>query len=276
MPTIYTIIFAFIGLILAIWVMLFSLRIFRIVYTWKQFWLLMLAVTLYNLIVSSILYGWNIRVEDVSIYIMLPIILLELWLIYGIFRFLKISVTLPKYIGIIGIQCIYGIILISISLFFSVFIIHGASMAKTYYDGDMLFVNKLTYMITSPKYGDIVVVRPGRDKIRESYIKRVIATPGDTIRFESGSVFLKTAWSSGFQKLDEPFLTEANIWKTYLPEYVDDGPSFTLPENSYWVMGDNRNNSADSRSCFRNCSGLPVEAHYISRENIVGKVIGKL
>ena len=274
MPITYIIILIFIGLILNIWIMMLSLRIFRVKYTWKQFCILIVALITYSALMASALYLLRIKVEDISLYLLLPIVCLELWLIYGMFRFLRISITWLKYLGIMSIQCIYGIILVSISLFFSVFVFHGASMMPSYYDGDTLFVNKLSYITTSPKYNDIVVIQPGVDRIRDYYIKRVIATPGDTIRFMSGSVFLKKAWSSDFQKLDEPFLTQANRDHTDMPEYIEEN-EFLLPPDSYWVMGDNRRNSADSRQCFQYCIWKSIEAHYISREKIIGKVIMK-
>lgn len=134
-----------------------------------------------------------------------------------------------------SIQIIFGIILSYSSLLFSVFSSNGYSMMPTYGQGDMLFVNKLSYITTFPKHNDVVVIRPRVDITREYYIKRVIATPGDTIRFESGSVFLKTAGSSEFQKLDEPFLFQSNKERTYLPEYIEES-EFLIPPDSYWVM----------------------------------------
>lgn len=275
MPITYTIILILIGLILNVGITLLSLRIFRIIYTWKQFGFLIFTTILYRTIEVSILYGWNIKIENIPPYIMFPSVLLEFWIIYAIFHFLKISITWKKYIGIMSIQLIFGIILSYSSLLFSVFMNNGASMAPTISDKDFIFVNKINYIITSPKHNDIIVMRPPTYTGRDYYVKRVIAIPGDTIRFESGSVFLKTTGRSEFQKLDEPFLFKTNRERTYLPMGIEE-TEFLIPPDSYWVMGDNRQNSADSRHCFRSCDDVSATAHYISRENIVGKVISKL
>ncbi len=276
MPITYIIILLFIGLILNVGITLLSLKIFRINYTWKQFSLLIFMIFLYHTIVSSILYGWNMKMEDMPMYYAIfPAILLELWMMYSVFRVVKIPVTWKKYIGIMSIQVILSIILSYSSLLFSVFMNNGASMVPTISDKDFIFVNKINYIITSPKHDDIIVIRPPTYTGREYYIKRVIAISGDTIRFESGSVFLKTAGRSEFQKLDEPFLFKTNRERTYLPMGIEE-TEFLIPPDSYWVMGDNRQNSADSRHCFRSCDDISATAHYISRENIVGKVISKL
>lgn len=120
----------------------------------------------------------------------------------------------------------------------------------------------------------MVVITPHIDKEREYYIKRVIALPGDTIKFEDGNVFIKKAnsGSGDFVELDEIYLSSSNKGNTRLPDSVEQN-IFTIPEGYYWVMGDNRNNSADSRQCFQNCYGNSETAHFISRENIVGHVL---
>ena len=69
--------------------------------------------------------------------------------------------------------------------------------------------------------GDVVVITPHVDRSREYYIKRVIALPGDTIRFSSGAVYIKENASEKFIELYEPYLSLANSGHTYLPEYVE-------------------------------------------------------
>ncbi len=192
------------------------------------------------------------------------------------------------------------IVLFIRSFFVTPFRINGSSMEASYHDKEYIIVDKLSYLnlpitheassgstwnnITSlllrnipihigdPARGDVVVITPHVDKQREYYIKRVIGLPGDTIRFEDGNVFIKKWDSATFIRINESYLSLANSGQTRLPEHVESN-EFTIPEWYYWVMGDNRNNSADSRSCFRNCIGTMTVAHFIKRKDIVGKVL---
>ncbi len=180
------------------------------------------------------------------------------------------------------------------------FQINGASMEASYHDKEFILVDKFSYLdftqdmwdatdnailsfltslwqkipihIGDPVRGDVVVIKPHVDKNREHYIKRVIGLPGDIIRFESGSVLIQVAWSDKFVQLDEPYLMLSNSGHTYLPEYIE-WNQFLVPPDTYWVMGDNRQNSADSRQCFQNCYGVWVSAHFIKRSNVIGRVL---
>ena len=102
------------------------------------------------------------------------------------------------------------------------------------------------------------------------YIKRVIGLPGDTLRFDNGDVYVKPQGASVEIKLNEDYLSAVNRGKTYLPFDVKTS-TFTVPAGNYFVMGDNRNNSSDSRSCFMSCE-FPGVGHYVTRDNIVGRV----
>lgn len=94
--------------------------------------------------------------------------------------------------------------------------------------------------------------------------------PGDAIRFASGNVLLKQAGKGDFIQLDEKYLSIPNNGKTFLPIDVKE-TEFTVPEGQYFVMGDNRNNSSDSRSCFQSCT-ISGSIHFIGRSNVVGKL----
>jgi signal peptidase I len=111
--------------------------------------------------------------------------------------------------------------------------VEGTSMQPELRDQDRLFINKFLYRFEQVSRGDVVVFRYPRDQ-EKSYIKRVIALPGDTIRIDDGHVFVNGV------RLDEP----------YVPKLFRDARSMgemTIPPEEYFVMGDHRSISSDSR-----------------------------
>lgn len=158
----------------------------------------------------------------------------------------------------------------------SPFQISGSSMEESYHDREFIIVDKFSYAhlplytVGNPERGDVVILQPHANNGKEYYIKRVIGLPGDSIKFEAGDVYVKTATSKDFRKLDEAYLSEINKGKTFLPIDAKEF-EFTVPEGTYFVMGDNRNNSSDSRSCFLSCS-IEGSSRFLKRENVVGKV----
>ena len=137
--------------------------------------------------------------------------------------------------------------------------VEGSSMHPTMESGDFVIVNKITYweipfyesinhqyLFTGPRRGDLVVFDYPFDPSRK-FVKRVIAIPGDTLEIKSGSVIINS------KVINEPYV--------YHPSYDNVRP-ITIPRGSYYVLGDNRQNSQDSRSF-----GL------ISSENISGKAL---
>lgn len=158
----------------------------------------------------------------------------------------------------------------------SPFRISGNSMEKNYHDQEFILVDKFSYAdfgvarVGEPKRGDVVILRPHAANGKEFYIKRVIGIPGDVIQFQDGEVFLRPAGKSEAAKLNETYLSDFNKGRTFLPNDVRE-TKFEVPEGQYFVMGDNRNNSSDSRSCFRSCSVSEI-GHYLHRSDIVGKV----
>ena len=181
------------------------------------------------------------------------------------------------------------------------FQIHGDSMDDSFSDHEYILVNTFGYLnfdthfneflhsnpdpvsgtiaqllkkipihVGDPKRGDVIVLKPHTDKYREYFIKRVIGLPGETVRIFDGKVFIKKVGAEDFVEINEPYLSLVNSGQTL----VDDQRTekiFEIPENSYWVMGDNRVNSSDSRNCFKNCN-LPNSTHFLAREDILGKV----
>ena len=111
------------------------------------------------------------------------------------------------------------------------YIVDGPSMRPTLQSQERLVVNKFIYNIRHPEKGEILVFKYPRDQSRD-FIKRVIATPGDTIEIKDGRVYVNDQMQS-----------EDYILEKTRSEY----PKATVPDGTVFVMGDNRNNSEDSR-----------------------------
>lgn len=124
------------------------------------------------------------------------------------------------------------------------FLVKGRSMEQTFSDGDYLIVDQLTYNFSEPKRSEVIVFHtefiPGGSE-REYYIKRVIGIPGDRVVIKYGEVILYENNSSLPQTLDEEYIIDG--LKTLSQDTVD----VILKENQYFVLGDNRGNSSDSR-----------------------------
>ena len=113
------------------------------------------------------------------------------------------------------------------------FAIPSPSMEPTLVEGDRVLVNRLSYRFRSPERGDVVVFHPPLLEESEPYIKRVVGIAGDTVAVHDGQL-----WVNGAAQA-EPFIKEHPI--------MGDFAEVTIPAGSVWVMGDNRNNSGDSR-----------------------------
>ncbi|MFB5066506.1 MAG: signal peptidase I [Candidatus Wallacebacter cryptica] len=128
------------------------------------------------------------------------------------------------------------------------FVVDGSSMMPTLENNQRLLVDKLTYRFREPRHGDIVVFKyPANPK--EEFIKRVIAVPGDAVAIAGGKVYVNGV------VIEEDYIAETTI-RGFNPHIV--------PEGHYFVLGDNRNNSLDSRD---------PRVGFVPRENIVGRAI---
>jgi signal peptidase I len=117
------------------------------------------------------------------------------------------------------------------------FIVSGASMKETFQNGEYLIVDQVSYHLHSPERGDVVIFRYPRDPSKY-FIKRIIGIPGDTITIEDSSVIIKNeAYPDGFT-LNEPYIRSMKPNVTITEE---------LGDREYFVMGDNRDESSDSR-----------------------------
>ncbi|WP_353070423.1 signal peptidase I [Tunturibacter empetritectus] len=130
------------------------------------------------------------------------------------------------------------VISVAVSAFIIIFLyqpvrVEGTSMLPMLEDQDRLFINKIAYRVGEIQRGDVVVFLYPHDH-EKSYIKRVIALPGDTLRIDHGQVIVNGK----------------RISESYVPRrFVDDRsqPEMTVPGNEYFVMGDHRSISSDSR-----------------------------
>ncbi|MDD3186424.1 MAG: signal peptidase I [Anaerostipes sp.] len=142
---------------------------------------------------------------------------------------------------------------LGITFFITQFVIVNASipsgsMESTIMTHDKLIALRTTYWFNDPERGDIIIFKyPENEK--EWYIKRVIALPGETVQVKDGKVYINHSKTP----LKESYIKE---------EPVDDFGPYKVPENGYFVMGDNRNNSNDARYW---------NVHYVKRDEVIGK-----
>jgi signal peptidase I len=137
---------------------------------------------------------------------------------------------------VVFIAVALGIALLIKTFLFQAFFIPSESMVPTLKVHYRVLVNKLSYKTHPVHRGDIVVFTrpPNEPNDIKDLVKRVIALPGETVEGRNGHVYING------RLLEEPYLPPGTITSTFSP--------VTLPSNSIWVMGDNRQNSADSRS----------------------------
>lgn len=148
------------------------------------------------------------------------------------------------------------------TFFFSPFLVQGESMLPTLRDGEIFFVDRMTYQGRTPRRDDVVIFsldeNPGY-----YYVKRIIGLPGDHIHLEKDGVFLADPQTGVRRKLAEPFVMSVkNPKEKFLSDTNELGQDFTVPDGKYFVLGDNRENSKDSRF-FKN--------PFIPSDHIVGK-----
>jgi signal peptidase I len=132
-------------------------------------------------------------------------------------------------------------VILYIGISFAVQAVHveGLSMFATLDDNDYLIANKIDYRLHAPQRGDIVILRPPTTNSTD-FIKRIVALPGERLLIRDGVVYING------HKLDEPYLPEA--WtQDNSPQPWSNGDGAVIPANEYFVMGDNRNRSQDSR-----------------------------
>ena len=154
---------------------------------------------------------------------------------------LKLQETKQKILY--GTGCFYelskwlivAILLLSMIHFFvaTLFIVEGLSMEPNFHTGEYIIVDRFQYLFGTPERGDVVVLKFPGDPDHKKYIKRIIGLPGENVIIQNGEVYING------QRLDE----------SYLPLGLQTLPNVnrTLKEEDYFLLGDNRPNSSDSR-----------------------------
>ena len=147
-------------------------------------------------------------------------------------RAAQVQAELVAWVKTLVSAGVYAILIVTFG--FQVARVEGQSMVPTLEDQDRLIVNKLAYRLGSPQVGDIVMLYYPEDP-EKSFVKRVVAEEGDTIRSANGRVFRNEI------PLDDTFIPEE--YKSY-----DTWGPIVVRRGYYFVMGDHRNNSSDSRT----------------------------
>jgi signal peptidase I len=121
------------------------------------------------------------------------------------------------------------------------FYVKGASMEPNFYDKEYLIIDEITYRFNEPKRGDIIVFRYPRDP-QEFFIKRVVGLPGEEIQIKDGNILIFNKENPNGLVVKEDYLSDG------VKTYGLSDEKITLSANEYYVFGDNRNASKDSRS----------------------------
>ena len=149
-----------------------------------------------------------------------------------------------KQLGAFFLEII-EIVVFAVSIFLFLYLlvlqphkIKGSSMEPNFHDGEYLLTDKISYRFNQPKRGDVVVFKAPPD-YKEEFIKRIVGLPGETISIHENHVYING------KIFEESYLPSDAI--TQNGSFLKEGQEVTVPKNSYFVLGDNRSHSLDSR-----------------------------
>ncbi|MGN0343049.1 MAG: signal peptidase I [Roseburia sp.] len=164
----------------------------------------------------------------------------------------KLNIPLLKEIGIWVIEILIVLLMAYVLVYFAGMRITvvGQSMNPTLENGQQILINRFSYKLTDPDPNDVIVFLPNGNEKSHYYVKRVIAVPGDTVQIKNGAVYVNG------ELFDEVVETAA------IEEAGIADEEIVVGEDEYFVLGDNRNNSEDSR--YANIGN-------VKKEHIVGK-----
>lgn len=138
------------------------------------------------------------------------------------------------------------VIVFAISIFLFIYLlvmqphkIKGDSMEPNFHNAEYLLTDKLSYRFGEPKRGDVVVFQ-APPELKEEYIKRVIGLPGDEVSIIDGKIYINNS------ELKEGYIPDD--FYTYPAKFIAEGQPIKIPDGNYFVMGDNREHSYDSRN----------------------------
>ncbi|MCI9136911.1 MAG: signal peptidase I [Lachnospiraceae bacterium] len=164
----------------------------------------------------------------------------------------KVNIGLLKEIAVwTGEIVLSMLVAVLVVMFFGFRIsVVGPSMSPTLESGEKILVNRFVYKLFNPKQNDVIVFLPNGNEKSHYYIKRVIAVPGDTVQVKEGIIYVN----------GEPFEEKAEVSAVESPLLAEE--EIVIGDEEYFVMGDNRNNSEDSRY---------ASIGNVKKEYIVGK-----
>ena len=156
------------------------------------------------------------------------------------------------FLDILETLLLVGAVFLIVYVFlFRPFQVDGESMFPNFHNQEYVITNLITLRISEPKQGDVIVFKAPTEPDKD-FIKRVIGLPGDTVSVQGGQVYVNS------KLLDEHLFLKDSV-KTAGGAFLKEGDTVTVPPDSYFVMGDNRPYSSDSR-----------EWGFVPKKNLVG------
>ncbi len=141
------------------------------------------------------------------------------------------------FLEVVQIVIIAAAIIIPVRYFLvQPFIVKGASMEPNFYENEYLIIDEISYRFSEVERGDVVVFRPPTG-IHDHYIKRIIGLPGETVEIDDGTITI----------FNDEYPNGVELREDYIEEYTSGHQRVTLSLNEYYVLGDNRDESLDSR-----------------------------